>query len=178
MCFSFPFDSNITDGKHQVDDCNIHGRQDSGRAFAEKRDTYEEQGSRGKHKADQNSFESVQVRPSFPGKKRVQVPHSQCEGAVDQAVDKLSEKGSRVIRPVVGEKGEPVLSPFFWLRDEENVENLSQDSGKSPFNDMPFSNAPTFSDIKDSDDENSPRSTPDVSKFGLLVKLFICDIVF
>ena len=48
---------------------------------------------------------------------------------------------------------------FFWLRDEENVEDLSQISGKSPFHDVPFPDVPTFSDIKESDDETLDVST-------------------
>jgi hypothetical protein len=62
--------------------------------------------------------------------------------------------------------GSPSLSPFFWLRDDEEggtAESLSE----SLLLDTPLRhNAPTFSDIKDSDEENHHNMTPNVSSSG------------
>lgn len=87
------------------------------------------------------------------------MPQTQSQGGISETVVKLSENGSRAQKSNTDEGGEPGLSPFFWLRDEENVEDLSQISGKSPFHDVPFPDVPTFSDIKESDDETLDVST-------------------
>lgn len=150
-----------------MEDCNIQEEHDSGQVFVEKRDTYKKQGSREKCTSDPKSLSSVHVKPSFPAKKRVQVPPSQSEGDLDETGDKLSGKSSGILKKklVVDEKEGPDLAPFFWLRDEENVENLSQTqhTGTDPFSNMPLPDVPTFSDIKESDDENSSRLAPEVS---------------
>ncbi|KAJ6886446.1 hypothetical protein NC651_026972 [Populus alba x Populus x berolinensis] len=49
--------------------------------------------------------------------------------------------------PVVDEKGEPILSPFFWLRDEDG-EKSSKHTDVDQLLDIPPPNVPTFSDIK------------------------------
>lgn len=163
----------LTDAKEQVEDCNIHDRGDSGQIFVEKQDSFKEQGTREKSNSNLRSSFSFHEKPSFPGKKRVQVPQSQSEGDLGATVDKLSKKRSKTPKkqPVTDEKGGPNLSPFFWLRDEENVENLSQETSTNLFIDMPLRDAPTFSDIMDSDDENSTRLTPEVSTY-----YFVTDI--
>ncbi|CAN6327654.1 unnamed protein product [Urochloa humidicola] len=56
----------------------------------------------------------------------------------------------------------PSLSPFFWLREEEEEEGGTAGSLSEPLSlDTPLRhNAPTFSDIKDSDDEITNNMTP------------------
>lgn len=156
-----------------MEGCNINDRRDSGQIFVEKQDSFRELGSREKCNSNLKSSSSFHEKPSFPAKKRVQVPHSQSEGDLGATVDKLSEKSIKILKkyPITDEKGGLRLSPFFWLRDEENMENLSQETDTNAFIDMPLPNAPTFSDIKDSDDENTPRLTPEVSiKYFVSVK--------
>ncbi|PON71644.1 BRCA1-associated [Parasponia andersonii] len=159
----------LSDGKQQVEDRNILDGQDSGQIFVEKQFTSREQGSREKCNSNLESYGTSHVRPSFPAKKRVQVPQSQSEGELGEALDKLSGKSSGILKkkPVMDEKEGPGLSPFFWLRDEENVENASQTqhTGTDPFINMPLPDAPAFSDIKDSDDENS-RLAPEGEEPG------------
>lgn len=89
--------------------------------------------------------------------------HVQFEGALGENTDNLSEKGSRKVKnPATNEKGEPVLSPFFWLR-EESVESLSQHDDVDELTNAPVPNAPSFSDIKDLDDETCDGLSPQVS---------------
>lgn len=78
-------------------------------------------------------------------------------------MDERSKHSSTTLKekPVLNEVGEPMLSPFFWLRDKDE-ENLSQHTDGDQLTDSP-PNVPTFSDIKDSDDEYSARLTPPVS---------------
>lgn len=113
------------------------------------------------------------AKPSFPAKKRVQVPKrplSETPTRLAQFEGKLCEiakepRGSSTIlkKPALGEEGETMLSPFFWLREEEDVEKSSQQTDEDQLLDMPPVNVPAFSDIKDSDDEYSPNLTPTVS---------------
>lgn len=149
-----------------MEDSNIHDGQ-GGQIFVEKQDTFREQGSTDKCDSNLRNFDTVHVKPSFPAKKRVQVPHSQSEGNLGETVDKLSEKSSRILKKksVVGEKEGPGLSPLFWLRDEENVESLTQHTSTDPLSNMPLPDPPTFSDIKDLDDENPSGLIPEVSTY-------------
>ncbi|KAL6609684.1 hypothetical protein ACP70R_039653 [Stipagrostis hirtigluma subsp. patula] len=68
------------------------------------------------------------------------------------------------------EPGSPSLSPFFWLR-EEKEEGCTAETLSEPLSlDTPLRhNAPTFSDIKDSDDEvphgMTPNSKAEVTEF-------------
>lgn len=141
----------------------------------EEQKTSQRNGSREICNSNQNCLGSLNVKPSFPTKKRVQVPqcppsettiqHIHCEGELGETMVNLSKKGSAVQKekPNINEKGEPVLSPFFWLREEETVESLSQPTDVDQLVDIPLPNVPSFSDIRDSDDENSDRVSPQVS---------------
>lgn len=170
--------SHITDGKQQPDEyCNHHG-QNSGEIFwdrGEEQKTSQRNGSREICNSNQKGTGSLYVKPSFPTKKRVQVPqcppsettmqHIQFEGELGETMGKLSKKSPTFVKekPNLNEKGEPVLSPFFWLRGEENVESLSQHTDVDQLMDLPLPIAPSFSDIRDSDDENSDRVSQHVS---------------
>ncbi|KAL6282708.1 hypothetical protein ACE6H2_013637 [Prunus campanulata] len=132
----------------------------------EKQKSLRGKGSR-KTKSNLKNSGSLSVKPSFPTKKRVQVP--QCplsetpthpEKTVGKLMDERSKHSSTTLKekPVLNEVGEPMLSPFFWLRDKDE-ENLSQHTDGDQLTDSP-PNVPTFSDIKDSDDEYSARLTP------------------
>lgn len=70
-------------------------------------------------------------------------------------------------RPLRKENQEIALSPFFWLRDEEDGEKLSQGTVRDQLNDTPTPNPPSFSDLKDSDDENPSKVAPSVSIYVL-----------
>ncbi|XP_062012669.1 protein BREAST CANCER SUSCEPTIBILITY 1 homolog [Rosa rugosa] len=121
-----------------------------------------------KTKSNLKNSESVSVKPSFPTKKRVQVPQCPPSETPTQPkqlpggfIDEKSKQESTTLKekPVLNEKGELVLSPFFWLSDKD-AENLSQPSSGDQLNDIPSPNVPTFSDIKDSDDEDCSRLSP------------------
>ncbi|KAL0398289.1 UNVERIFIED_CONTAM: protein BREAST CANCER SUSCEPTIBILITY 1 [Sesamum radiatum] len=75
-------------------------------------------------------------------------------------VDRIEHKNSGVLQRDMhsaSEKGEMIFSPFFWLREEEDLEKLSQQTDDNQVMYTP-PDAPCFSDIKDSDDE-VPRGT-------------------
>uniref|UniRef100_A0A7N0VLW1 RING-type domain-containing protein n=1 Tax=Kalanchoe fedtschenkoi TaxID=63787 RepID=A0A7N0VLW1_KALFE len=64
------------------------------------------------------------------------------------------------------ERSEPSLSPFFWLRDDEDAENLSQQSDGTP---EAFATPPaalSFSDIMDSDDESPSKDNTQGEMLG------------
>ncbi|XP_050232818.1 protein BREAST CANCER SUSCEPTIBILITY 1 homolog [Mercurialis annua] len=121
--------------------------------------------SRKKNKASMEVSDDSAAKPSFPAKKRVQVPQCLPEETPTRP-KKLEIKStenskygfknsSRPQKENAGPNGnsEPVLSPFFWLRDDEDIEKLSQRSAGSQFLDITPPHVPAFSDIKDSDDE-------------------------
>ncbi|XP_068322017.1 protein BREAST CANCER SUSCEPTIBILITY 1 homolog [Pyrus communis] len=157
-----------SDGKQQAEDDFSHGEHDlpEFQDRAQKQKTTRGKGSRNA-KANLKSSGSISIKPSFPNKKRVQVPqcpisetptrHQKLEGDLMADRAKQSSKTLKE-KPVLNEKGEPVLSPFFWLNDKD-VESLSQFSVGDQLTDLPSPNVPAFSDIKDSDDENSVRLT-------------------
>lgn len=116
-------------------------------------------------------------RPSFPAKKRVQVPLHTTETAVQpekvnagsdrQETKKDHERNDMM---TMSEKRKPNLAPFFWLREDGDLEKVSQQTdGDLEMYTPP--EVPSFSDIKDSDDEvpceRSPKviSIPIVSNF-------------
>lgn len=170
--------SHITDGKRQLEDCDNHDGLHCGVIFQEK--AKEKKISQRNERRETCNLNlkgsgSLNVKSSFPTKKRVQVPqcpfsattrqHVQFEGELGDNTDILSEKSSRKVKnPSTNEKGEPVLSPFFWLREEEeSVESLSQHDDVDELTNAPVPNAPSFSDIKDSDDEICDGLSPQVS---------------
>uniref|UniRef100_A0A6N2M6Z3 RING-type domain-containing protein n=1 Tax=Salix viminalis TaxID=40686 RepID=A0A6N2M6Z3_SALVM len=112
----------------------------------------------------------ITLKPSFPTKKRVQVPRTLSFRHIRHNL-RSYRTGSREIKkddfkndssvsrenPAVDERGERMLLPFFWLRDEDG-EKSSQHSDVDQLLDITPPNVPTFSDIKDSDDDTPPES--------------------
>lgn len=115
------------------------------------------------------------AKPSFPAKKRVQVPQNPLSetplknskfGDSLSEVNKEGTENGQILaneRPLQSEKDEHVLSPFFWLREEEEGEKLSQLSNGDQLIDGTAPSPPSFSDLKDSDDENPSKVAPSVS---------------
>ncbi|GMI70669.1 hypothetical protein HRI_000736200 [Hibiscus trionum] len=115
--------------------------------------------------AKTESSDSIHVKPSFPTNKRVQVPQypmletplrsaKNGNGSIEITEDE-SKKSSDAAKETYNlrENGEQTLSPFFWLREEEDEERPSQltDGDQCVYTTPP--ELPSFSDIKDSDDE-------------------------
>ncbi|CAN1249307.1 Protein BREAST CANCER SUSCEPTIBILITY 1 homolog [Linum perenne] len=96
-------------------------------------------------------------KPSFPTKKRVQVPQYPLSETPLRGA-----KGNQVVssgNPVTSEDGELVLSPLFWLRDDD-AERLSEtDDDDDSLSLTPLS-IPSFSDIKGSSKTESARLSP------------------
>ena len=116
------------------------------------------------------------AKPSFPAKKRVQVPQNPLsetplkDSSFGDSLREINKEGTEkdtVVaneRPLQSERDIPVLSPFFWLREEEGGEKLSQQTnGDQLIDEGPTPIPPSFSDLKDSDDENPSKVTSSVS---------------
>ncbi|XP_060181871.1 protein BREAST CANCER SUSCEPTIBILITY 1 homolog isoform X1 [Lycium barbarum] len=119
-------------------------------------------GSKKSSECNKKNTGSNLVRPSFLTKKRVQVPQyppsetlppTKLVGGNSKSITNEAQKPlvTEKDRSVLNGKGEPVLSPFFWLREEEDVERSTQQTDGDFIMDTP-PDAPCFSDIKDSDD--------------------------
>ncbi|KAE8688021.1 hypothetical protein F3Y22_tig00111005pilonHSYRG00168 [Hibiscus syriacus] len=110
------------------------------------------------------SYNSIPVKPSFPTNKRVQVPQyplsetpvrsAKTQNGVVEITENESKRSTYITKEAsnLRENGEQTLAPFFWLR-EEDVERPSQltDGDQCVYTTPP--ELPSFSDMKDSDDE-------------------------
>lgn len=116
------------------------------------------------------------AKPSISKNKRIHVtPFPESETPVrPKKVMKSDEQKSKLNGDVKEDKDKstnsdipenPSLSPFFWLREQEEKEGGTAETlSESLSLDTPMRyNAPTFSDLKDSDDERPNDTTPNVS---------------
>ncbi|KAI3455958.1 hypothetical protein Pfo_012621 [Paulownia fortunei] len=156
---------------------NICEVQDNGQTQVETLDSADQKqhrrkGSKSASATTQRSSGSNFVKPSFPTKKRVQVPlyptsdaqmeHEKLEGRIGE-IDSKEPKNHPVLQkdmPFICENGETIFSPFFWLREEEDLEKSSQQTDDNQIMYTP-PDAPCFSDIKDSDDEVPCKISPE-----------------
>ncbi|KAI3800738.1 hypothetical protein L1987_28832 [Smallanthus sonchifolius] len=109
-------------------------------------------------------------RPSFPTKKRIQVPQPPPQETPTRPANLESGKSevikdrtqTNVFGPEVTthlhENGDTLFSPFFWLRNEEDTEEATQPIPFDPVNESP-PDATCFSDIKDSYDDHPSHIT-------------------
>ncbi|MBA0676589.1 hypothetical protein Goari_018059, partial [Gossypium aridum] len=149
-----PLDTSADSGKRVKNDLNCCERMDN-------------QGSnKGRGSREAKSTETsdpISVKPSFPTNKRVQVPQYPLSetsmlpekngGGLIEITEDESKMSSDILKENnLGEKREQILSPFFWLR-EEDVERPSQLSDGDQCLYITPPGLPSFSDIKDSDDE-------------------------
>jgi BRCA1-associated RING domain protein 1 len=58
-----------------------------------------------------------------------------------------------------------VKEPFFWLREEKDGEMLSQHSDENLIIEGSTPVPPSFSDLKDADDESPSKQAPSVSSW-------------
>ncbi|CAI9760072.1 unnamed protein product [Fraxinus pennsylvanica] len=166
----------LSDEENQQDPRKICGIQDNGKSPMETIDLENQKrrqrkGSKRPLKSDQKDFGSDLMKPSFPTKKRVQLPKhlslesptqpEKLEGRTNEVSINEPQKPHPIQKdmPIVNEKGDPVFTPFFWLREEEHVEKSSQYSDEDKLIDTP-PDVPCFSDMKDSDDEVPSKISP------------------
>lgn len=114
-------------------------------------------------------------KSSFATNKRVQVPESPItESPARQEKDGLGQK-KVVINNLVNkcstipsvyqlstDKERPHMSPFFWLREEVERSSIQTDEEQLTLTCTPVK-APSFSDLKDSDDDVPPQNPLEVS---------------
>ncbi|GAB2241525.1 hypothetical protein Droror1_Dr00018300 [Drosera rotundifolia] len=102
-------------------------------------------------------------QPSIAENKRVQVPQYPLqETPMKPTISKIdkTEAVNHLSHTSLEEDGEPCFPPFFWLREKEDMDKSSQETDVDFFSDLSPVNAPTFSDIKDSEDEAPSKSSP------------------
>ncbi|TKY71943.1 BREAST CANCER SUSCEPTIBILITY 1-like [Spatholobus suberectus] len=167
----------LSDGEKQCEGDADSGKMESGethKSHAQEKKTVKRKRSKKTVQASMESSGSDFAKPSFPAKKRVQVPQNLLLetplknlkfGETSSEINKEKEGTEKVSvmeseRPLQSEKHDPVLSPFFWLREEKDGEKLSQHTDEDQFIDGLTPNPPSFSDLKDSDDENPSNVAP------------------
>ncbi|GAV76413.1 BRCT domain-containing protein/zf-HC5HC2H domain-containing protein/zf-C3HC4_2 domain-containing protein [Cephalotus follicularis] len=116
----------------------------------------------------------LSAKPTFPTKKRVQVPlypfsetPTRNTNSGDESIENNKDQFKTISvvskeNVIPTEKGQLILSPFFWLRGEEDAEKSSQHTDEDQIVYTTPPNVPCFSDIKDSDDEG-PSSMVEVN---------------
>lgn len=151
---------------------------------AENQGTSKSKGLRRTTKSNVELSDSVVMKPSCPTKKRVQVAKyplpetpmqpAKLEGGFVNFTCNESKESSVVRKdnPVLS-KG-PVLTPFFWLREEEQVEKSSQHT-EDGYITPP--DVPCFSDLKDTADESSDELSPTVSTDYLVYLVLIIILI-
>lgn len=164
----------LSDGEKQCDgdaNCRVKVAGDTHQNHPEAKETRKRKGSRKEIEASKNSG-ADSVKPTFPTKKRIQVPQSPLSKtpfknaglrpSPNEVVKEGRKEGLATSngRPIRNEKEEIALSPFFWLRDEKDGEKSSQGTAGDKLSDTPTPNLPSFSDLKDSDDENPSEGAP------------------
>ncbi|KAL6567273.1 hypothetical protein OROGR_000941 [Orobanche gracilis] len=173
-----------TPGEDNQTDVDMRKARDTGQTQLQTLDyadqkQHKRKGSKNASVSTQRSYQSNLAKPSFPAKKRVQVPlyqtsadqieHEKREDMIGLTDIKKSKKChvQQNDTTYTCEKGEPTLSPFFWLRDEDDLEKLSHQTDE---NQVIYTSldVPCFSDLKDSDDKvhcgiSPERGTCDLS---------------
>ncbi|XP_048141046.1 protein BREAST CANCER SUSCEPTIBILITY 1 homolog [Rhodamnia argentea] len=158
----------LSDGENQLEDRDIGGSGDvdvAGHQVSKGKRTLKKKESRKTKKSNMIISSPGCVKPSFPTKKRVQVPQypsdeslvchttpkaGLCETKDNETKTNLASAKQKL---ALNDKGEPAFLPFFWLREEEDVEKISQSSEKEQLTGTSPPDVPSFSDMKDSDDE-------------------------
>lgn len=110
------------------------------------------------------------VQTSCPTKKRIQVPqypsfnaptssmNAKCGSALVDVNKAEISSATKNQQTTVNENEEASFQPFFWLREEEDAEQVTQYSDKDQLTDISPPEVPCFSDIKDSDDDVAVNS--------------------
>ncbi|KAJ0980471.1 hypothetical protein J5N97_008726 [Dioscorea zingiberensis] len=113
-------------------------------------------------------------KPSFPAKKRVHVtpypvtgtpiqPEKIIRSANPSTQSEANQNSNEHKDQATHKQGDPVFSPFFWLRERNNDEDdndSEKHSTQQTAEPSPFIAVPCFSDIKDSYDEDQMKNTP------------------
>ncbi|XP_042509466.1 protein BREAST CANCER SUSCEPTIBILITY 1 homolog [Macadamia integrifolia] len=164
----------ISDGQDQGEDKNDLGNPEIGGTSSRKSKKQRKFKRKSTEQVKTNSKNSgpLLLKRSFPAKKRVQVPQYPLSEAptrpekfvagLGESVEKepMDSSVQQNKKPIFTEMGEPKLSPFFWLKeyDDREDEFCSQHTEGDIVTDTPVK-GPSFSDLKDSDDETPTKMT-------------------
>ncbi|KAI3709979.1 hypothetical protein L2E82_39751 [Cichorium intybus] len=162
--------------ENQVEDVNASRSKKTSKPIGKTPNTLKQRKNKGKTLKESSkkpkTHNSDSVRPSFPIKKRVQVPQHHPQETPTRPANFEGGKSElikdRTQTNVIGledtahlhENEERLFSPFFWLRNEEDTEETIEPT-PTPLDPVNVSqpNAPCFSDIKDSFDDHSCHVT-------------------
>ncbi|WZY69066.1 hypothetical protein YC2023_001306 [Brassica napus] len=109
----------------------------------------------------------IVMKPSSQTKKRVQLLQNQASENFTKSTESFesAEKLKDYTEETVIRLNEHTslnkvenMAPFFWLRDEDDEESLSQPAESDPFLDVTPVDVPSFSDLKDSDHDSPSKA--------------------
>ncbi|XP_023002972.1 protein BREAST CANCER SUSCEPTIBILITY 1 homolog [Cucurbita maxima] len=154
----------LSDGENQVEGDGKGSKRHNAETIefiAYEQSTLEKEPQRTRKSKRKNSACSP-VKPSFPRKKRVQVPQcplSETPTRSAKLVHSFNKENEEPRKSAVASenKGQPVLSPFFWLRERDEDEKSNQQYDMDQPTESMTMNVLSFSDIKDSLDESPSK---------------------
>ncbi|CAA7054605.1 unnamed protein product [Microthlaspi erraticum] len=145
-------------GKNVSDASNEKANDKNGQGSRKRRASKRKEHSKTKEK-DTDAPGPIVMKPSSQTKKRVQLLQNLSSESVTKSTELVDVAEETVIRlnehPCVNK--EENLAPFFWLRDEDDGESLSQPAGSDQLLDVTPVDVPSFSDLKDSDHESPSK---------------------
>ncbi|XP_061370046.1 protein BREAST CANCER SUSCEPTIBILITY 1 homolog [Gastrolobium bilobum] len=161
----------LSDGEKQCEGDADSGKKEAGgthKNHVQEKKSLKRKKSRKKINTSMKNSGSDFAKPSFPAKKRVQVPQNLLSETplknlkFGNSPSAIIKEGTEKVSVMANEsnKDDHIRSPFFWLREEEDGEKLSQHINEDQLIDGSTPIPPSFSDLKDSDDENPSKAAP------------------
>ncbi|KAF8096142.1 hypothetical protein N665_0317s0048 [Sinapis alba] len=156
-----------SDKEKHVGDSSIEKANDKKRQGSSKSRTSKRRGYNKTKETDLDAPGHIVMKPSSQTRKRVQLSQNQSSGSLTkstesvESAEKLKDYTEKTVirlneHPSLNK--EDNLAPFFWLRDEDDGENLSQPAESDSFLDVTPVDVPSFSDLKDSDHDSPSKA--------------------
>ncbi|CAH8275903.1 unnamed protein product [Arabidopsis lyrata] len=155
--------SSLVKEKH-VRDASIEKASDKNRQGSRKGRTSKRKEYGKTKETDVDAHGPIVMKPSSQTKKRVQLLHNLSSESLTKPTESAENPKHYTENTVIrldehpGLNKEGNLSPFFWLRDEDDGENSSQRTESDQLLDAKPVDVPSFSDLMDSDHESPSKA--------------------
>ncbi|KAF3534555.1 hypothetical protein DY000_02037613 [Brassica cretica] len=150
--------------KH-VGDASIEKENDKKHQGSSKSRISKRRGCKKPKERDLDAHGPIVIKPSSQTRKRVQLSQNQSTTeSLTESVESAEKLKDYSVKTVIRLNEHPSLdkeenmAPFFWLRDEDDEESLSQPAESDPFLDVTPVDVPSFSDLKDSDHDSPSKA--------------------
>ncbi|CAH8345968.1 unnamed protein product [Eruca vesicaria subsp. sativa] len=156
-----------SDKEKYMGDASTEKANDEKHQGSSKGRTSKKRGYKKTKERDEDAPGPIVMKPSSQSRKRVQLSQNRSSESLAkstesvESAEKLKDYTEETVislneHPSLNK--EENLAPFFWLRDEDDGENLSQPAESDPFLDVTPVDVPSFSDLKDSDHDSPSKA--------------------